>query len=144
MSRNEDPVHQRYSSSNGDTHSVQDNKSDDYDTEYHYPAPQTSHKYNNPRPCKSHAQCYRPDCKFEHPEGWSACYDGVQCINYDCNANHPPGRRFPCRFGNRCNWDDCHFLHPKIKNNQFSQEGKNYQTSNFAKALPTNQSLKHM
>ena len=93
----------------------------------------------NQNPCLNDNRCHQLDCKFKHPQGWSVCNDGVRCINPNCNSNHPP-RPPICRDGNRCNKSDCRFRHP---NNTEGMQGKNHQTSNFAKAPPTNQTRKN-
>jgi O-acetyl-ADP-ribose deacetylase (regulator of RNase III) len=64
------------------------------------------------KPCNSGIQCFKADCKFQHPEGWSACKNGTKCVTYECISNHPPGRKKKCFNEDRCNKDGCEFLHP--------------------------------
>ncbi|CAF3315824.1 unnamed protein product [Rotaria sp. Silwood2] len=63
--------------------------------------------------CMNDIRCYKAECPFDHPEGWTACVDGVQCTSYECTANHPPGRMDKCPHGDRCiTKNNCKFLHP--------------------------------
>ncbi|CAF1366158.1 unnamed protein product [Adineta steineri] len=86
----------------------------------HAPRSPSQPSTGNRKECKSGIECFNPDCKFRHPEGWSACDDGTQCINYDCISNHAYGRKQKCRDGKQCKNKLCKFLHP---NNDTEQSG---------------------
>ncbi|CAF3828680.1 unnamed protein product, partial [Rotaria sp. Silwood1] len=68
--------------------------------------------------CLNGIRCFKPDCRFEHPAGWSACNNGVQCTRYDCNSNHPPTRKQKCPHGNRCSTNNCKLLHPNMSSDE--------------------------
>ncbi|CAF1283845.1 unnamed protein product [Didymodactylos carnosus] len=81
---------------------------------------------NTQRNCKNGLECYNFNCKFQHPEGWSACRNGAACTIYGCNSEHPPPPppKKLCRFGDNCRNKSnyCPFLHPNENRNEEVQK----------------------
>jgi len=84
-------------------------------------------------PCKFGLTCTRPDCTFDHPDGWEShkptvapsvsrgaspgCRFGVGCSRPDCFFSHPegwnPGKttKKPCKLGRSCTFPGCFYAH---------------------------------
>jgi len=86
-----------------------------YGSDSNSPMSSTQSMNKRGKPCDSGIDCFRLDCKFDHPDGWNPCYYGVKCENYKCTANHPFQRKKKCRDGVRCKMTDCKFLHPNMR-----------------------------
>ena len=65
--------------------------------------------------CRNGKGCFKVDCKFDHPEGPTACADGVLCTNDKCTSNHPPGREKQPVDENQSTNQDYASLHQKTK-----------------------------
>ena len=64
------------------------------------------------KPCASQSKCWKFDCPYQHPSGWSACMNEDECEDFYCKSNHPYSRTRPCLSGKNC-WNlECSFLHP--------------------------------
>eukprot|EP01062_Namystynia_karyoxenos_P043096 TRINITY_DN3154_c0_g1_i4.p1 TRINITY_DN3154_c0_g1~~TRINITY_DN3154_c0_g1_i4.p1 ORF type:complete len:2283 (+),score=455.23 TRINITY_DN3154_c0_g1_i4:912-7760(+) len=70
-------------------------------------------KCTNPTVCELGTKCCRPDCKYQHPPGWTPpCARGAQCAIWECLSPHPDARPPKCRDGPNCRNPDCERLHP--------------------------------
>ena len=66
-----------------------------------------------PPKCLSGINCFKLQCQFQHPDGWSVCSNGTKCAIYECKSNHSPGRTPKCFNEDHCTKKSCTFLHPR-------------------------------
>ncbi|CAF3976985.1 unnamed protein product [Adineta steineri] len=65
--------------------------------------------------CFGGKKCSKPDCRYQHPEGWSLCANGLECDKYECTSTHPRGRISTCKRGDICQVPTCQYLHPTLR-----------------------------
>lgn len=92
---------------------------------------------SHPPLCRKGMECFKVGCKFEHPEGWSACADGVQCTADECTPNHPPDRRKNPLDGRQSNSENYASPHSKTTTGQCSW-GEKCRNWHCKKAHPIN------